>query len=132
MVTTNAANPKLDEKTTEIKEDLQRYSEELYQLMQGEGESSDRETEIKYAVEELEDIPMAAEAALNDDHRSAWPPYINDMVDQVSRGLNGKSPEDLLREVKRLARKNPTLVLAGGVAVGVALALVTSHMLSDD
>lgn len=131
MVSTNTLHPEQDQKTSEIKEDLQRYSEELYQLMQGEADP-DPVNPIKYTVEELEDVPMAAKEALNDDHRNAWPPFVTDMVDQVSRGLRNKSPEELLSEAKRLAQGNPVVYLAGGVAVGVGLALIASHLLSED
>lgn len=131
MVSTNTAIPAQDHKTAEIKEDLQRYSEELYQMMQGENELN-KASRIRYSVEELEDIPMAAKEALNDSHRNNWTPYITDMVDQVSRGLRGKSPEELLMEAKRLAKGNPAVYLAGGVVMGVGLAFIASHLLNDE
>lgn len=130
MLSTNTVRPEQDHKTTEIKEDLQRYSDELYQLMQGDDERG--ASSIKYSVEELEDVPLAAKEALNDDRGNAWPPYVTELVDQVSRGLRDKSPEELLAEAKRLAQSNPALYLAGGVAMGVGLALITSRLLSDD
>lgn len=46
---------------------------------------------------------------------------MSDRLSQLSGYLEGRSTDELMREARRLARDNPAMFVAGGVALGLAL-----------
>lgn len=88
------------------------------------------------AADELEKIAQSAKAAaseLESQDRAGLSHYVSDvaqgMVD-FADNLRGKSVDELVGEVNRLARSNPALFIAGSVALGFGLtrfARASSH-----
>ncbi|MCQ4296456.1 hypothetical protein NAU58_12790 [Pseudomonas stutzeri] len=88
------------------------------------------------AADELEKVAQSAKAAaaeLENQDSTGLSSYVSDvaqsMVD-LADNLRGKSVDELVGEVNRLARNNPALFIAGSVALGFGLtrfARASSH-----
>ena len=88
------------------------------------------------AADELEKVAQGARAAaaeLENQDRSGLSHYVSDvaqgMVD-FADNLRGKSVDELVGEVNRMARNNPALFIAGSIALGFGLtrfARASSH-----
>lgn len=75
-------------------------------------------------VDTLADSVKAAAEKLGDDDIGHLSQYVSDLAErlgQMSRNLREKSGDELLRDVSRMARENPALFIAGGVAIGVGI-----------
>lgn len=125
---------------SEMKDDLQKSGEELSQNMKGKrdevaGQAS-KEAKTKaegaksYAADEMEDLSHVAEAAadaLSDENHEKLSSYVNDMASYVGNmadSLRNRSADDLVHDAKSMARKNPTLFIAGGIALGLGIARI--------
>lgn len=75
-------------------------------------------------VDTLADSVKAAASELQDDDVAHLSRHISDMASGLSRlsdGLREKSADQILRDVGRLARENPTLFIAGSIALGFGI-----------
>ncbi|WP_313055730.1 hypothetical protein [Pseudomonas lopnurensis] len=88
------------------------------------------------AADELEKVAQSAKAAaaeLENQDRAGLSHYVSDMAQsmvELADNLRGKSVDELVGEVNRLARNNPALFIAGSVALGFGLtrfARASSH-----
>ena len=88
------------------------------------------------AADELEKVARSAKAAaaeLEQQDRAGLSHYVSDMAQSMvefADDLRGKSVDELVGEVNRLARNNPALFIAGSVALGFGLtrfARASSH-----
>lgn len=125
---------------SEMKDDLQKSGEELSQTMKSKRDEvtteaskeakSQAEGAKSYAADEMEDFSHVAEAtagALSDENHEKLSSYVNDMaayVGNMAESLRNRSADDLVHEAKRMARKNPTLFIAGGIALGLGISRV--------
>lgn len=76
-------------------------------------------------VDALADGVKAAADRMRSDDVAHLSGHIADMADGLSRmadGLREKSADEILHEVRRIARENPTLFVAGSVAIGFGIA----------
>lgn len=79
------------------------------------------------AADEIEKVAHSAEAAareLEGQDTLGLSGYVSDMAQgmvRLSDNLRGKSVDELFRDVNRLARDNPTLFIAGSIALGFGL-----------
>jgi hypothetical protein len=76
-------------------------------------------------IDTLADSAQAAAAQLQDDDLAQLSGHIGDMARRLSRlsdSLREKSADEILRDVRRAARENPTLFLAGSIAIGFGIA----------
>lgn len=75
-------------------------------------------------IDTLADSVKAAASKLEGDDVGHLSGHIADMADSMTRlsdGLRNKSADEILRDVSRIARENPTLFIAGSIAVGFGL-----------
>ena len=88
------------------------------------------------AADELEKVAQSAKAAaaeLENQDRTGLSSYVSDMAQsmvELADGLRGKSVDELVGDVNRLARNNPGLFIAGSIAIGFGLtrfARASSH-----
>ena len=76
------------------------------------------------AADEIEKVAHSAEAAareLEGQDTLGLSGYVSDMAQgmvRLSDNLRGKSVDELFQDVNRLARDNPTLFIAGSIALG--------------
>ncbi len=79
------------------------------------------------AADEIERVAQGAKAAakeLEGDDRLGLSGYVSDMAQsmvQLSDSLRGKSVDELVQDVNRLARNNPALFITGSIALGFGL-----------
>jgi len=76
-------------------------------------------------VDTFADSVKAAASELKDDDVAHLSGHISDMANGLGRladGLREKSADDILRDVRRVARDNPTLFIAGSIAIGFGIA----------
>lgn len=133
MATTYNDTPESKQKYAGMKDGLKKSGEELSESMKGPQEEVSREAKrqtenvTNYAAEEMEDLSHAAEAtaqALSDEHHEKLSSYVSDIagyVGNMATSLRHKSADDLMNDAKRLARDNPTLFIAGGLALGLGI-----------
>lgn len=143
MVTTNTGQPGSTQSHSEIKDDLKKSGEQLSQSMKGSQEQASKEAKNQAenvthrAAEEMEDISRAAEAAadaLSDEHHEQLSSYVSDIagyVGSMATSLRHKSADDLVSDARRMAHHNPTLFIAGGLALGLGIARVAKSASSS-
>jgi hypothetical protein len=100
-------------------EDLAREarSEGREQVQQYREEAADK-------VDTLADSVKAAADRMRGDDVAHLSAHIADMANGLSRmadGLREKSADEILRDVRRIARENPTLFIAGSIAIGFGI-----------
>lgn len=82
-----------------------------------------RDTAARKA-ETLAESARAAADALGRDDIGHLSQYVSNMADGMTRfadGLRHKSGDEIARDIGRMARENPALFIAGGVAIGFGL-----------
>lgn len=82
-----------------------------------------RDTAARKA-ETLAESARAAADALGRDDIGHLSQYVSSMADGMTRfadGLRHKSGDEIARDIGRMARENPALFIAGGVAIGFGL-----------
>lgn len=125
---------------SDLKNDLNKSKEEMAQSVKGTRyqvtqEASDQartkaEGAKGYAADEMDSISHAAQAAadaLQDEHHEKLSAYVGDMagyVGEMASNLKNKNVDDLVSDAKRMAHKNPTLFIAGGIALGLGIARI--------
>ncbi|MGN2248056.1 hypothetical protein ACFWZ3_15350 [Frateuria sp. GZRR35] len=75
-------------------------------------------------VDTLADSVKAAAAQMSDDDVAHLSQHVSDMAGSLGRmadGLREKSADEILHDVRRIARENPTLFIAGSIAIGFGL-----------
>ena len=75
-------------------------------------------------VDTLADSVRAAAAQMRDDDVAHLSQHVSDMAGSLGRmadGLREKSADEILHDVRRIARENPTLFIAGSIAIGFGL-----------
>lgn len=75
-------------------------------------------------VDSLADSVKAAASELPDDDVAHLSRHISDMANglsSLSDGLRDKSADQILHDVRRVARENPTLFIAGSIALGFGI-----------
>ena len=75
-------------------------------------------------VDTLADSVKAAAAEMRDDDVAHLSRHVSDMASGLGRmadGLREKSADEILHDVRRIARENPTLFIAGSIAIGFGL-----------
>lgn len=112
--------------TSGAAEDAKAKAHQLADEAKAQGKSqldSYRET----AADEIERVAQGAKAAaeqLEGDDRLGLSGYVSDMAQgmvQLSDSLRGKSIDELVQDVNRLARNNPALFITGSIALGFGL-----------
>lgn len=76
-------------------------------------------------VDALAGSIQAAAAELQDDDVAQLSRHVSEMAGSLSRlseGLREKSVDQILRDVRQVARENPTLFIAGSIAIGFGIA----------
>lgn len=78
------------------------------------------------AADELEKVARSAQAAADElqQQDNGLSTYVSEMAQgmvELADNLRGKSVDELVGEVNRLARNNPALFIAGSIAVGFGL-----------
>lgn len=113
----------------------QASQEAKQQATQALDENRDR------AADELDKIAQAARAAaseLEDRQDEGLSNYVSDMarsIGSLANSLREKSMDDLVQDAKQMARNNPTLFLAGSIAIGLGLsrfAKASGHRSSEE
>lgn len=100
-----------------------QVSEQAKQQAKGQLEKGRDTTSV-----ELEKVAHAVQAAasdLNEQNQPGLSRYVTDIADSMSslaESLRGKNVDELVHEVTGIARRNPTLFIAGSVAIGLGLA----------
>lgn len=134
MITNTTGQTGSGQKHSEIKDDLRESGERLSQSMKGTGDEVSKEAKSKaehakdYAADELEKLSEATDSAaqsLEDGQHEKLSSYVGDIagyVDDIASSLRDKSADDLMHEAERVARENPALFIAGGLAVGLGIA----------
>lgn len=88
-------------------------------------------------VDTLADSVKAAAAQMHDDDVAHLSQHVSDMAGSLGRmadGLREKSADEILHDVRRIARENPTLFIAGSIAIGFGLtrfARASAHNTAD-
>ncbi|UGB36813.1 hypothetical protein [Frateuria soli] len=75
-------------------------------------------------VDTLAATVRAAAAEMRDDDVAHLSRHVSDMAGSLGRmadGLREKSADEILHDVRRIARENPTLFIAGSIAIGFGL-----------
>jgi len=75
-------------------------------------------------VDTLADSVRAAASEMRDDDVAHLSRHVSDMAGSLGRmadGLREKSADEILHDVRRIARENPTLFIAGSIAIGFGL-----------
>lgn len=76
-------------------------------------------------VDTLADSVKAAAAGMRDDDMAQLSGHVSAMAQSLRRlsdGLREKSADQILHDVRRVARENPTLFIAGSIAIGFGIA----------
>jgi hypothetical protein len=76
-------------------------------------------------VDTLADSVKAAASEMRDDDVAHLSGHVSAMADglrRLSDGLREKSADEILHDVRRVARENPTLFIAGSIAIGFGIA----------
>ncbi|MFC4726972.1 hypothetical protein [Coralloluteibacterium thermophilus] len=106
--------------------DLGRKTEDLADSMKAEGRAQVENVQQAAAdnIDKVAESVRAAAAELEDDDVGGLSHYVTGLAEKMtdlSNTLRERSGDDLLRQVSRLARENPALFVAGGLAVGFGL-----------
>ncbi len=121
-------------------EDLKAKARQAAEQVQNQGKAhldSYRGT----AADELEKVAQSAKAAaaeLENQDRADLSRYVADMAQGITRfadDLRGRSVDELVGDLNRMARNNPALFIAGSVALGFGLtrfARASSHRPAED
>lgn len=75
-------------------------------------------------VDTLADSVRAAAAGMREDDVAHLSHHVSDLAGSLGRmadGLREKSADEILHDVRRIARENPTLFIAGSIAIGFGL-----------
>lgn len=86
------------------------------------------DTNKQTAASELETVAHAVRAAasdLRDNNHEGLSGYVSEIANSVSTladGIRSKSVDELFRDIETIARRNPTLFLAGSLAIGLGVA----------
>ena len=101
-------------------------AEELAQQARAQGQDQVQHSREMAAdkVDTLADSINAAASELQDDDVGHLSQHIADMAGglrSLSDGLREKSADQILRDVRRVARDNPTLFIAGSIALGFGI-----------
>lgn len=75
-------------------------------------------------VDTLADSVKAAAAEMRDDDVAHLSQHVSDLASGLGRmadGLREKSADEILHDVRRIARENPALFIAGSIAIGFGL-----------
>lgn len=147
MVPTNTTSTTGDgrssQRYSDLKEDLRKSGEELSQTVKGQRKEvsqkarGEAESAKGYAADEMEDFSHAAEAAadtLRDEHHETLSSYVSDIaghVGNMAESLRNRSADDLVSDAKRLAHRNPSLFIAGGIALGLGIARIAKSGTHD-
>lgn len=112
-------------------------AEELAEKARTEGQAQVQHLRDSAAdkVDTLADSVQAAASELKDDDVAHLSQHISDMAGGLSRlsdGLREKSADQILRDVGRLARDNPTLFIAGSIALGFGITRFARASASSD
>lgn len=134
--TTGNAGP--TQSYADIKDDLRKSGRELSNSTQAKREKvsteASREARTRaegvknFAAEEMEDFSDVAEAtaeALDAQHHEKLSSYVSDIagyVGNMANSLQHKSADDLVHDAKQMAHQNPSLFIAGGIAMGLGIA----------
>lgn len=101
-------------------------AEELADRMRAEGQEQVQHYRDLAAdkVDTLADSVRAAADGMRDDDVAHLSRHIADMaggLGRLSDSLREKSADEILRDVRRVARENPTLFIAGSIAIGFGI-----------
>lgn len=113
--------------TQKISNELKSKTQEASTAVKQEASKKLDENREK-AASEIETLAHAARVAASDlkeQNHEGLSHYIIDMADQVTAlagGLRNKSIDDLMQEAQKIARNNPALFIAGGIAIGLGIA----------
>jgi hypothetical protein len=124
---TGRGNP--GEKAGDVKSKAQQASQEVKEQakQQAKQASQTLDQNRERAADELDKIAHAARAAASDleeQQDDGLSNYVAEMasgIGSLADSLREKNMDDLIQEAKRIARNNPTLFLAGSVAIGFGL-----------
>lgn len=134
MIRNDTGQPGSSQSYSEMKEDLQKSGEEMSKSMKGTREEISKQAKgkaegaIDAAADQVEDVSAAAEAAaqaLHNEHHEQLSSYVGDIakhVSQMAESLRHKSADELASDAKHFAHKNPSLFIAGGIAMGFGIA----------
>lgn len=85
-------------------------------------------------VDTLADSVRAAASEMREDDVAHLSRHVADMAGSLGRmadGLREKSADEILHDVRRIARENPTLFIAGSIAIGFGLTRFARASASD-
>src|SRR5690606_35092387 len=105
---------------------------------QGKGQLDGYRETAADGIEKVAQSAKAAAAELESQNQDGLSHYVSDMAQSMvefADGLRGKSVDQLLGDVNRLARNNPALFITGSVALGFGLtrfARASSQRSADD
>jgi hypothetical protein len=116
----------LKHKATELGEDLKSRARDAGEDVRAKSEAGfDRQTDkAADKVEGIADSVRAAADQLEDGDSAQMSEYLTraaSTIDKLADSMRNKSADELMRDVRQLAVKNPGLFLAGSVAVGFGL-----------
>lgn len=121
------ASARQDSESTGSSEELKKKASRLAEDATREGKAqADHYREVAAdKVGQVADRIKAAAGELDDGATSSLSSHITSLADgmgRLSSDLREKSGDEILRDVNRLARQNPGMFVAGGLAVGFGLA----------
>jgi uncharacterized protein (DUF3084 family) len=117
----------------QVKKDAQNLKQEAQQKAQGVSQNVKQEAESRFnegrnkASSEMHTMAHAARAAaddLQDQNHEGLSSYVSEIaqnMDSLADNLRGKSADELVHEVTRMAKRNPALFITGSLAIGFGL-----------
>lgn len=109
------------------KEDIKQTARQAGDKIKNESRNK-TESAKSNAADQLDEYTQVTESiaqTLHDEHHETLSTYVGEIagyVSNISSGLREKSADDLMRDAKSMARKNPALFIAGSVAIGLGIA----------
>ncbi|MBS7458858.1 hypothetical protein [Coralloluteibacterium stylophorae] len=120
-------DPSGDERVQDFKQHAGEAAQQAKQQAKDEGRARAEQVQGQAAdrLERVADGARAAAEELAGDDIGHASEYISDVADRISglsRTLREKSGDELIRDVRRIAREHPALFIGGSVALGLGLA----------
>lgn len=119
--------PALQQRTAGKDEELGRKAREVGEQAKVQARSA-IDQQARSAADKLDDIADSVKAAadrLQQDDDTGLSQYVSGMagsLGELADGLRSKNVDELVRDVRQMAQRNPALFITGSIAVGFGLA----------
>lgn len=119
--------PALQQRTAGSDEELGRKAREVGEQAKVQARSA-LDQQARSAADKLDNIADSVKAAaerLQEDDDTGLSQYVSGMagsLGELADGLRNKNVDELVRDVRQMAQRNPALFITGSIAVGFGLA----------